>query len=185
MHIRAHYYPIDKQTKEVLDAVEPEYRGGISHIPRDALRNEPLPFKHGFVVVAVLDESGLAISSEYREDHRGATIWLKSNCKQSKQVVELGAIEDGWTLLEPHTMYDYWVVDAWITDVSVQYIDQYNQVDDTRRYLYSQMSDPLYFESDREKRQGNHDIANELEEQADAAVAKIKHENPFPIAPYN
>lgn len=180
-----HYFLYDKETKVINHTQLPVFNGTrMAEYPSTALTAQPLEPKKGHVVIACdFDKSGKPHSTKYLEDHIGKTIWLKSNCKQSKQVDALGVIEDGWTLIEPRTAYDKWIDDIWKTDVSAQYIDKYDQVDDTRRYLYSQMCDPLYTESGREKRKGNVDIAQALEIQADAAAEKIKADNPFPTAP--
>ncbi|EGU31078.1 hypothetical protein [Vibrio scophthalmi] len=180
-----HYFLWDKETFIVNHAAISVFNGSMmTEHPATALTVKPLPAKaNNVVVVCDIDERGKPHGTKYLEDHRGKTIWLKSDCNQSKQVGELGPIGDGWTLLKPETPYDEWINDAWVTNISNQYIAEYDKVDTTRRYLYSQISDPLYFESGREERQGNHDIAQALESQADAAVEKIKAENPWPKNP--
>ena len=176
-----YYWPIlDSQTKEVSSTpIKAEYRGGIYHIPKDALKVEPKLFKKGFAVIATDDLNDTA----YIEDYRDKIIWNQSDCAQSKQVSELGILEEGWTFLEPVTPFDEWIIDAWATNTNNQYIANYDKVDSIRRSLYSQMCDPLYTESGREKRRGNLGIAQALEMQADAAAEIIKNDNPWPIPP--
>lgn len=179
------YYPIDKQTNEVLASVKAEYRGGMYHIPRDALQSEPLPPKQGFAVVAVLDESGKAIDSEYIEDHRGTTIYDESDCTKSEVVSELGPIKDGFTPDKPQTEFDERINGAWVTNKSNKYIAEYNQIDDKRRTLYSQMCDPLKMEAMGLMDEGKEAEALQLKQQALAAKQKIKTENPWPTPPEN
>lgn len=63
------------------------------------------------------------------------------------------------------------------------YIAKYDAVDSKRRELYSQMSDPLYFEAYRAKDDGDIAKYEGFKAQADAAVDKIKIENPWPVNP--
>ena len=184
-----YYYPIDKQTNELLPSVTAEYRGGIYHIPRDALQSEPLPPKQGFAVVAVLDESGKAIDSEYIEDQRGTTIYDESDCTKSEVVSGLGPIKEGFTPNEPQTEFDEYINDSWVTNESNKYIAEYNQVDDARRVAYFQMVTPLIDEAkikrDLIKTPEAIAEADELEQQALAARQKIQTENPWPTPPTN
>lgn len=184
-----YFYPIDKQTKEVLPHVKAEYRGGMYHIPRDALQSEPIPPKQGFAVVAVLDKSGKAIDSEYLEDHRGTTIYDKLDCTASEVVSELGPIKDGFTPDKPLTAWDEWINDAWVTNESDKYIAEYNLVDDARRNAYFQMVTPLIDEAKIKRDLINTPEsiaeAEQLEQQALAARLKIQSENPWPVPPSN
>jgi len=184
-----YYYPIDKQTKEVLGPVKAEYRGGMYHMPKDALQSEPLPPKQGFAVVAVLDDSGKAIDSEYIEDHRGTTIYDESNCTKSEVISELGPIKEGFTPDKPLTEFDDRINGAWVTNESNKYIAEYNQVDDTRRAAYFQVVTPLIDEAkikrDLIKTPEAISEADELEQQALAARLKIQSENPWPTPPTN
>ncbi|ODS04303.1 hypothetical protein [Vibrio scophthalmi] len=146
------------------------------NIPRNVILVEPLPSKQGFAVVALPDLSG----TEYIEDHRGIRIYNKKNCNESKIVSELGTINEGWTSKVPLTMWDEWMTDNWVTNVSDKYIDDYDSVDSTRRALYREISDPLYMESYRKKENGEIDEAVLFKAQADAAVKNIQINNPFP-----
>ncbi len=91
------YWTIEKETKEVIGSGDTDKW----NMPRNVLMVEPLPPKEGFAVVAVDDLKG----TEYVEDHRGKTVYKKQAPTQSKIVIQLGAIEDGWTLKEPPTSY--------------------------------------------------------------------------------
>ena len=179
------YYPIDRLTQEVLAPVKAEYRGGLYHLPKDALESEPLPPKKGFAVVAVFDESGKAIDSKYIEDHRGTTIYDESDCTKSEVVSELGPIKDGFTPDKPQTEFDERINGAWVTNESNKYIAEYNQIDDKRRALYSQMCDPLKMEAMDLMDEGKEAEALQLKQQALAAKQKIKTENPWPTPPEN
>lgn len=179
------YYPINKYTKEVLAPVKADYRGGLYHIPKDALESEPLPPKQGFAVVAVLDESGKAIDSEYIEDHRGVTIYDESNCTKSEVVSELGPIKEGFTPDKPLTDFDERIEGVWVTNLSNKHIHDYAQVDATRSALYAQLTDSLENELARKQRQGKTDEVQVLSERIDELEAKIKAENPYPEMPTN
>lgn len=182
-----HYFTYDKENHIVNHTPISVFNGTLmAEYPSTALTIEPLLVKEGYVVIACdFDEHGKPHSTQYLEDHRDKTIWCKFDCTESKKIHELGSIEECWTFLDPATQFDEWISDAWVTNVSSQYIANYDKVDSTRRYLYSQMCDPLYTESGREKRKGNLDMAQALEVQADAAAEKIKADNPFPIPPIN
>ena len=188
-NLEKYYYPINKQTKEVLPPVKAEYRGGMYHIPHDALQSKPLECKEGFAVIAVLDKSGKAIDSEYIEDHRGSVTYDESDCLVSESVTELGAIKNGFTLDKPNTSFDEWVNGAWVTNESNKYIAEYNQVDDARRAAYFQVVTPLIDEAkikrDLIKTPEAIAEADELEQQALAARQKIQTENSWPTPPTN
>ncbi|HBN6942048.1 TPA: hypothetical protein L3323_001301 [Vibrio cholerae] len=177
------YYPIDKQTREVLAPVKAEYRGGIHHIPRDAFQLEPLPPKQGYGVIAVLDESGKAVDSEYIEDHRGTVIYDTADCTVSETVNELGPIKEDFTDKKPNSRWDKWIDGEWVTDLSAQYIDEFNVIDNIRRSLYVQVVDPLIAEAVIKRLKGNEAEALELEKQGLAAREKIQLENPWPVNP--
>jgi hypothetical protein len=71
----------------------------------------------------------------------------------------------------------YWI------DTKYDYIAEYDAIDSKRRSLYTQMSDPLYSKARRLERNGEIEKANDYYAQADAAVDKIKSENPWPLNP--
>lgn len=168
---------IDAETKEVSPIeVKADFRGGVYHIPIDALLVKPLPQKNGFVVVALEDLSG----TEYVEDHRGVRIYDKSDCSKSETVTDLGEIKEGFTLDKPTTTFDEWNGTAWVTNQSNKYIAEYDQVDSDRRAAYRNVSDPLYMEALRKEARGLTDDAADFRNQADAAVELIKAEFPWP-----
>lgn len=176
------YYPIDKHTKEVLAPVNAEYRGGLYHIPKNALEVEPLPEKDGFVVVACeFDEIGKPHSTKYLEDHRSTTIYDESDCTKSEIVSELGPIKVGFTPDKPKTEFDERINGIWVTNISDKYIAEYNAVDERRRVSYRNISDPLYMESIRKELNGLLDESRDFKKQANEAVKLIQLENPFPI----
>lgn len=179
------YWPVDWQTKEIQQAVLAEYRGGIFHIPKNALEAQPLPPKQGFAVIAVLDESGKAIDSEYIENHRGITVYDESDCTKSEIVSELGPIKVGFTPDKPNTEFDERINGAWVTNESNKYIAEYDQVDNARRAAYREVSDPLYMEAWRKESKGLTDEATAFRQQADAAVELIQSDHPWPTPPTN
>ena len=184
-----YYYPFDPHTKEVLAPVIAEYRGGIYHIPRDALQSEPLPPKQGFAVVAVLDESGKSIDSDYIEDHRGIRAYDESDCTKSYVISELGPVPEGHTPDKPLTVHDERIDGKWVTNESNKYIVEYNLVDNARRDAYAMTISPLLEEAHIKRlliaTPEAIAEANELEKQALAARQKIQTENPWPKPPTN
>ena len=178
------YWSINPETKEVLQPrIKAEFRGGVHHIPQDALRIEPVKPKEGFAVIATFSEDGLPNGSKLIEDHRGEVIYNKANCTESEVVVELGAIKKGWTLDKPATKFDEWVSGKWVTNLANKYIHDFNQTDATRSNLYAQYCDPLMNEARIKRLQGKNTEADSLETQAIAARKKIETENPWPVNP--
>ncbi|EOW9460544.1 hypothetical protein ACOCGI_001641 [Vibrio cholerae] len=174
------YWQVDCLTKEVAaKASAAGFRGGMYHIPKGALTVEPLPPKKGFAVVALDDLSG----TEYIEDHRGTVIYDTADCTVSETVNELGPIKEGFTDKKPKTRWDKWSDGEWVTDISAQYIAEFDQVDNLRRHLYFTMVDPLVSEANIKRLQGKEAEAIELERQAIAAREKIQLENPWPVNP--
>ncbi|HFG1770853.1 TPA: phage tail protein [Vibrio cholerae] len=112
-----------------------------------------------------------------------ATAYLKSNCTQQKEFNDVTLVTDDYTLKEPATRFDEWIDDAWVTNISNQYIDEFDQVDNLRRHLYFTMVDPLVSEANIKRLQGKEAEAIELERQAIAAREKIQLENPWPVNP--
>ncbi|MFS1502680.1 hypothetical protein BCU13_004540 [Vibrio lentus] len=180
-----YYYPIDKQTKEVLEPVKADYRGGMYHVPNDSLLSPPLATKSGFSVVAVFDKQGKAVDSKYIEDHRHKTVYDQTDCYNSETVTELGVIKIGWTEQKPSTPFDEWIDGAWVTNKSNQHIAEYNQIDNVRRSQYVQVCDPLFAEANIKRLQGFEGDARAIEAQALAARDKIQTENPWPTPPTN
>ena len=174
------YWPICSTTNEVLTGVIPQFRGGIYHIPQNSLRIAPLAPKNGFAVIALEDLSG----SEYIEDHRGKQVWDKNNATKTEIVNELGKIKDEFTDKEPSTQFDEWINNEWTTNESNQYIYKFNQVDNTRRELYTRLVAP-FMEEARMKRLINTTEsildANEIETQALNARLEIQRKHPWPM----
>ncbi|HDI3227971.1 TPA: phage tail protein [Vibrio cholerae] len=110
------------------------------------------------------------------------TIW---NCEDysRKEIDEQELIPDGWTDKERKTAFDRWIDGEWVTDISAQYIAEFDQVDNLRRHLYFTMVDPLVSEANMKRLQGKEAEAIELECQAIAAREKIQLENPWPVNP--
>ncbi|MEH0371282.1 phage tail protein [Vibrio mimicus] len=111
------------------------------------------------------------------------TAYLKSNCTQQKEFDDVTLVTDDYTLKEPATRFDEWIDDDWVTNISNQYIAEFDQVDNQRRHLYFTMVDPLVSESNIKRLQGKEAEAIELERQAIAAREKIQLESPWPVNP--
>ncbi|KPU82617.1 hypothetical protein JI57_03920 [Psychromonas sp. PRT-SC03] len=146
--------------------------------------NFTLPENHSFIMPPVA-EKGCVVRLKKGiwhqiEDHRDALIYDHQDCQNSKRVEEIGTVESGFTLDMPNTIYDKWKNEGWVTNQSNQYIGNFNDVDSTRRSLYSQGCDPLMFEASMKRLQNKENEASELETQALAARAKIETENPWP-----
>ncbi|EJL6577417.1 hypothetical protein NMS50_001669 [Vibrio cholerae] len=172
------YWTIDKVTREVIGYGDADKW----NMPRNVLLVEPLPLKEGFAVVAKTD----LIGTEYIADHRGKTIYNKANPLESKQVEDLGDIEDGWTLTQPQHQYVTWNVelDDWEVDVQAKYEAEVQLVTNTRESLYVQIVDRLNNEAKMIRRvEGDEVKASEYEAQADAAYLKIRADNPWPTPP--
>ncbi|WP_295894140.1 hypothetical protein [uncultured Vibrio sp.] len=179
-----YYWPIDGQTKEVQLPIEAKFRGGMWHIPNNALLVEPTKGKDGYAVIAILDENGKPTGSRVIEDHRSTAIYHVLNCLEFKSVTELGPIEDGWTLEKPANQYDKWLNDQWVTDEQAKYEAELINVSNTRQALYQTMVDPLNKEAAMIRRvDGDEAKALANEAQADAAYLKIRSENPWPVNP--
>ncbi len=111
------------------------------------------------------------------------TAYLKSDCSRVKEFIDKSVVTDEYTLVEPATLFDEWVNDAWVTNLSNKYIHDYAQVDTTRSALYTQLTDPLESELARKQRQGKTNEVQILSERINELEAKIKAENPYPEAP--
>ncbi|PJC87714.1 hypothetical protein CSW98_00880 [Vibrio sp. HA2012] len=61
--------------------------------------------------------------TQYIADYRNKTIYNKANPLKSKQVKDLGDIEQCWTLTQPPHQYVTWneELDDWQTDVQAKY----------------------------------------------------------------
>ncbi|WP_417536349.1 hypothetical protein [Methylophaga sp.] len=178
------YWLVNKETLIINQtAINARVVAGQCQIPRTALLTKPLEPKDGFQVCAVLDENGCAIDSVYVEDHRDKTIYNTQDCKQSKTVEKLGAVEDGWTLEKPITQFDEWIDGAWVTNKQSQYEAQVKQVDAIRRSLYLN-ADALRNEAAMIRAiEEDEAKAADYDEQAKALYLKIREENPWPEPP--
>ncbi|MCY9802698.1 hypothetical protein OTK51_04550 [Vibrio scophthalmi] len=180
-----HYFTYDKESHIVNHTPISVLNGSLmAEYPSTALTVQPLPEKEGSVVmVCDFDEHGKPHSTLYLQDYRDKAIWNQSDCTQSKQVSDLGDIEDGWTLLKPTTEFDEWIDGLWVTNLSNQYIFNYNQVDDARRRVYITVINPLELEAQRKERQGETAIAEDYYRQADAAKVEMEKAHPWPVQP--
>ncbi|EOG7734446.1 phage tail protein [Vibrio cholerae] len=111
------------------------------------------------------------------------TAYLKSDCTKPKEFDDVTLVAEDYTLKEPATRFDEWIDDAWVTNVSAQYIAEFDQVDNLRRQLYFTMVDPLVSEANIKRLQGKEAEAIELERQAIAAREKIQLDHPWPVNP--
>jgi hypothetical protein len=174
------YWMIDSLSKEIMGEYDAQSKWNI---PRNAMTEQPLQPKQGFAVVAVFDDSGKPIDSEYIEDHRGTTIYDESDCTKSEVVSELGSIKEGFTPDKPLTEFDERIDGKWVTNESNKYIAKYNEVDSLRREIYTTLINPLELEALRKERAGETALANEYFKQADAATEKMKQDHPLPETP--
>ncbi|EOW9372158.1 phage tail protein [Vibrio cholerae] len=111
------------------------------------------------------------------------TAYLKSDCTKQKEFDDVTLVTDYYTLKKPATQFDEWIDDDWVTNISNQYIAEFDQVDNLRRGLYFSMVDPLVSEANIKRLQGKEAEAIELERQAIAAREKIQLDHPWPVNP--
>ena len=174
------YWTVDPKTSEVsLIEQFAQCRGGIAHVPANSLTTEPLPAKQGFAVVAFDDLKG----SQYIEDHRGKTIYNKSDCTKLKNIFELGPIEKDWTLKVPLSQFDEWVYGQWVTNNKKRYENNYKQIDANRRTKYTKRVRPYLEEAQIKKYQGLEDDYQALLDKAAAERVIIQEEEPWPEMP--
>ncbi len=181
------YYTYNKETLIVNQkGISTTLRQALPEYPRDALLIKPLPEKEGFVVRACDFENRRPTATEYVADHCGKTIYNKAKPPESKQVKDLGDIEDGWTLTKPPHQYVTWseALDDWQVDTQAKYEAELQQVANTRESLYVQIVDRLNNEAKMIRRVEDDEVkAAEYEAQADAAYLQIRADNPWPEVP--
>lgn len=181
------YYTYDKETLIVNQkGISTTRFSALPEYPRNALLVKPLEPKKGFLVRVCKFENGRPTATEYVVDHRGKTIYNKAKPLESKQVKELGDIEDGWTLTQPPHQYVTWseALDDWQVDTQAKYEAEVERVSAIRESLYVQMVDRLNNEAKMIRRvEGDEAKALAYEEQADAAYLKIRADNPWPELP--
>ncbi|NAX00010.1 MULTISPECIES: hypothetical protein [unclassified Vibrio] len=181
------YYTYNKDTLEVNQVgVSATKFSKIPEYPRDALLVKPLEPKEGFLVRVCEFEDGRPTATEYVADHRGKAIYNKANPLESKQVKDLGDIEDGWTLTQPPHEFVTWSeeLNDWQVDTQAKYEAEVELVSAIRESLYVQMVDRLNNEAKMIRRvEGDEAKAVAYEEQADAAYLKIRADNPWPELP--
>ncbi|AIW21142.1 hypothetical protein F0267_13985 [Vibrio coralliilyticus] len=108
--------------------------------------------------------------------------YLKTDSSKTRAFTDKSVVTDDYTLVEPTTLFDEWINNVWVTNLSNKYIHDYAQVDATRSALYTQLTDPLESELARKQRQGKTDEVQMLSERINELEAKIKAENPYPDA---
>ncbi len=181
------YYTYNKETLIVNQkGISTTRFSALPEYPRDALLVKPLEPNDGYVVCVCDFINGRPTSTEYVADHRGKMIYNKANPLESKQVKDLGDIEEGWTLTKPPHQYVTWneELSDWDVDSQAMYEAELQQVANTRESLYVQIVDRLNNEA-KMIRRVERDEAKAVahEEQADAAYLKIRADNPWPEVP--
>ncbi|MCY9805332.1 hypothetical protein OTK51_18065 [Vibrio scophthalmi] len=125
-------------------------------------------------------------STGYILDDKG--LWIKpvmayhKKTQEEKEFDYAHQVTEEFTQSKPSTLWDEWTNDCWVTNTQQKYIDEYAEVDAVRESLYRQMIDPLEGEAARKARQGKTEDAQMFYDRIDEIEAKIKAENPFPIA---
>lgn len=146
--------------------------------------NFTLPERHTFIEPPEKDKGFVVrlVDGQWQqiEDNRDKTIYNCEDCTQSEIVEKLGSIKAGFTYNEPSTPYDEWIKDQWVTNQSNKHIADFNQIDETRRGLYSRVCDPLIAEANIKRLQGDEQAAFEMEAQALAARVVIQNDHPWP-----
>ncbi len=181
------YYTYNKDTLEVNQVgISTTKHSKIPEYPWDALLVKPLEPKEGFIVRVCEFVNRRPTATEYVSDHRGKTIYNKTNSLESKQVEKLGEIEDGWTLTKPPHQYVTWSeeLNDWEINTQAKYEAEVQKVTNIRESLYAQMVDRLNNEAKMIRRlEGDEAKAAEYEAQADAAYLQIRADNPWPEVP--
>ncbi|WP_027696706.1 hypothetical protein [Vibrio litoralis] len=117
-----------------------------------------------------------------KEDHRDKPIWEKATGTRFIMGV-LGEIPDEYTLEQPQTQCDEWINGKWITNDQKYYELQIQEVESTRRALYTNV-DALRNEAAMIRlTEGDEAKALDYEQQAKDLYLKIRDENPWPISP--
>ncbi|MCL9783668.1 hypothetical protein M9194_19775 [Vibrio sp. S4M6] len=123
------------------------------------------------------------------QDKPQPVIAYSKTSRAKKEFDDVSLVTDDYTIVPPSTEFDEWCEDScsWVTNESNKHISEYNEVDDTRRRLYSVMVTPLvdeaYIKRNLVKTEKALSEADDLEKQALAARLKIQAENPWPPAP--
>ncbi|MBU2706484.1 hypothetical protein KCM76_10845 [Zooshikella marina] len=174
------YWTFDEQTREVRPDINfTTMRGGIAHIPVNALTNEPLTPKTGFAVVVQNDLNDY----KYIEDHRGKTVYRKENCLDTHSITESGPIDTSWTEKKPKTDFDEWMLGQWVTNNKKKYEFEYKQAEAQRRSRYTKRVRPLLEEAQIKAYLGMKSEANALLESATKERMKVQQEVPLPSKP--
>lgn len=103
--------------------------------------------------------------------------------REPKEFDDESLVTDEYVTAKPTTQFDEWIDNAWVTNLSNQYIFEYNQVDDERRRIYAEVINPLELEAQRKERQGDTVLAQDYYNQANAAEIEMKQRHPFPAPP--
>jgi len=113
------YWTFDKKTK-IINHTEltAQIRAGAAQIPRSALTVPPLAEKSGCAVIALVNDDGKAIGTEYAADNRGQIIYNTADAEQKKTISELGEIEAGWTLEKP-LPFSLWEDNHWVQQLDL------------------------------------------------------------------
>lgn len=126
------YYTYNKETLEVNQvSVSTTRHSKLPEYPRDALLVKPLEPKEGFIVRVCEFVNGRPTATEYSTDFRGKTIYNTAQPSESKQVKELGEIEQGWTLKEspPHSI---WQGNDWVQQIDLLRVAKRNDINQWR-----------------------------------------------------
>ncbi|NOH26500.1 DUF4376 domain-containing protein [Vibrio europaeus] len=124
------YWTINQETKEVIGSGDADKW----NVPRNVLTIEPLPCREKFAVIALDCLTG----TEYIEDHRDELIFNTST-KECLLMKTLGAIPDGFTLIEP-LPFSIWVTDKWVQQVNLVRTEKITEI---KRWRDMQEADEL------------------------------------------
>lgn len=116
--IRVYYF--DPLTREFIGFSDEYIYEGVS-IPGNSTITEPGANKKGKVQVYT------GSAWEQKEDHRGELSYSTENL-HSKSIDYIGAVQDGYTLKAPLTIFDKWDGSKWITDTEAQSAAQMKEV---------------------------------------------------------
>lgn len=107
-------FHVDAQSREYLSASMEYLMLGVG-LPAHSYSDEPeLP-----PVGQALRRDAAGTAWEHVPDFRGITVY-STETREVSVVTELGAVSDGFTLLEPTTAFDSWDGEKWVMDTVAQ-----------------------------------------------------------------
>lgn len=131
--LRVYYF--DPLTREFIGFSDEYIYEGVS-IPGNSTITEPGANKKGKVQVYT------GSAWEQKEDHRGELSYSTENL-HSKYIDYIGAVQDGYTLKAPSTIFDKWDGSKWVTDTDAQSAAQMAEINILKQSLISEATNMI------------------------------------------